>query len=486
VNLSFAQSLECKLSIPPATVVAVPRALRRFRLTSLLLGNKSSLRSGLMAIGAPLSIMGKQFHSLDSQISKLLTWILYSKQASLAISDQAVISAGSLFLTVVIARTSGIELLGSVAFILILAVVGGIPLGSLVSAPAMVLFGSMGKDAERYRGFLLLTAALIGLLMAIVLSAVYVIYRQRTGVAISTDEACIVAFLFCIIPVQEALRRAAFARSRPWAGVRLSVTRHLPPPIALLWASQTAHPFGLFEIVLVLAVTNLASVMIDLVTDLPRIPGYRFSAHMLRRHWQVSRWLLLSSVFNSAYEQIFTLASGIAFGNQAIAAIRICQQVFGIILAGMQTFENTVPQQLVLAAGGGGQSYRSLVNLLAALVFFSVVVCGPLLWWFGDDLIWIVFHIDYQQYASLLLFWALAIACNGARTVYAMAFRAIQDTKPIFVADGLAFLAGATIVIPILHWFGVIGSGIGMLITNLVGLITLTLQDVTRPAHERT
>ena len=429
--------------------------------------------------------MGNQFHSLHSQTSKLLTWILYSKQASLAIVDQAIISGGSLFLTIVIARTSGIELLGSVGFILVLAVVGGIPLGSLVSAPAMVLFRSMEKDAERYRGFLLLAALVIGLLMAIVLTIVYVIYRQRTAAAISTRETCIVAFLFCVIPVQEALRRTAFARSRPWAGLRLSAIRHIPPPVALLYASRAAHPFHLFDIVLVLAAANLASVTIDLVTDLPRIPGLRFSANMLRRHWNVSRWLLLSSIFNSAYEQIFTLACGIAYGDRAIAAIRISQQVFGIIVAGMQTFENTVPQQLALAAGAGDRSYRSLVNLLAALVFLSVIVCGPLLWWFGDDLVWFVFSIDYHEYTNLLLFWALATACNGARTIYAMSFRAMQETKPIFVADSCAFVAGAAVVIPVLHWFGTIGSGIGMLITSLVGLVALVLQDATRRTQER-
>jgi Na+-driven multidrug efflux pump len=56
-----------------------------------------------------------------------------------------------------------------------------------------------------------------------------------------------------------------------------------------------------------------------------------------------------------------------------------------------------------------------------------------------------------------------------------MAFRAVQETKPVFIADSCAFLAGAAAVIPVLHWFGVIGSGIGMVITNLVGLLILVL-----------
>jgi O-antigen/teichoic acid export membrane protein len=438
-----------------------------------------------MKVGAPLSIMGNRFHSLYFQVSKLLTWVLYSKQASLAIVDQAVISAASLFLSIVIARTSGIELLGSVGFVQVLALISGIPLGSLVSAPAMVLFASMEKDAERYRGFLLSAAVAIGVLMAILLTVVYMIYRQRTGAAIVPSEICIVAFLFCVIPVQEALRRAAFARSRPWAGLRLSALRHVPPPIVLLCVSQSAHPVQFFDVVSTLAAANLASIMIDLVTDLPQIPGLQFSADMLSRHWHVSRWLLLSAVFNSAYEQIFTLACGIIYGDRAIAAIRISQQVFGVIVAGMQTFENTVPQQLALAASDRDQSYRSLVNLLAALVFFSVMLCGPLLWWFGNELIWFVFNIDYREYVNLLLFWALATACNGARTIYAMSFRAMQDTKPIFIADSCAFLVGAIVVIPILHRFGVVGAGIGILITNLFGLVTLVVQDIARRANKQ-
>ncbi len=414
--------------------------------------------------------------------------MVYSKQASLAIVDQAVISIGSFLLSVVIARTAGIELLGSVGFVLVLSVFGGMALTSLVSAPAMVLFGSMKKDEGQYRGFLFLASVLIGFLLAIALSFIYVIYRQRTGAVVSKGETCMVAFLFVIIPVQDTLRRAAFARARPWAGLRLSVLRSIPPPIALLCAFPTAHPMSLFDVVLVLVVANFGSVMMELVVERLQFPGRQFAMNMWRRHWYMSRWLLLSSFLNSAYEQIFTVASGIAFGDRAVAAIRISQQVFGIVVAGMQTFENTLPQQLAQAAVEEKKSYALLVRLLAAVVFFGVGLCGGLLWWFGNDLIWFVFNIDYQDNANLLLFWALAIASSGARSIYAMAFRAIEDTKPIFIADGFSFLAGASLVIPVLYWFGVIGSGIGMLTTNLVGLIimVLSMQQGAQRSHEKT
>ena len=391
----------------------------------------------------------------------------------MAIADQAVISIGSILLSVVVARMAGIELLGRVGFILALSVFGGTALASLVSAPAMVLFGSMKADERRYRGFLFLASVSIGLLLAIGLSVIYGIYRQRTGAVVSRGEACLVAFLFVIIPVQDTLRRAAFARSRPWAGLRLSALRSIPPPIALLCAFPTTHPISLFDVVLVLATANFGSVMIELAVDRLRIPDRQFLISMWRRHWYMSRWLLLSSFLNSTYEQIFTLASGIAFGDRAVAVIRISQQVFGIIFAGMQTFENTLPQQLAQAAVEEDKSFTSLVRLLATVVFFGTGLCGGLLWWIGNDLIWFVFNFDYRNYENLLLFWALGAAVSGARLIYAMAFRAIRDTKPIFIADSFSFLAGASLVIPVLYWFGVVGSGIGMLATNLVGLIIM-------------
>jgi len=430
--------------------------------------------------------MGSRFHSLYFQTLRFFTWILYSKQASLAIADQAVISIGSILLSVVIARMAGIELLGSAGFILVLSAFGGAALASLVSAPAMVLFGSMKNDERRYRGFLFLTSVLIGVVLAIVLSFIYVIYRQRTGAVVSRDEICMVAFLFAIIPVQDTLRRAAFARARPWAGLRLSVLRSIPPPIALLCAFSTTHQMTLFDIVLILAAANLGSVMVELAVDRLRIPDLQFAISMWRRHWYMSRWLLLSSFLNSTYEQIFTLASGIAFGDRAVAVIRITQQVFGVVVAGMQTFENTLPQQLAQAATEENNSYTSLVGLLAAIVFLGAALCGGLLWWIGNDLIQFVFNFDYQNYTNLLLFWALGFAASGARLVYAMAFRAIRDTKPIFIADSFSFLAGASIVIPVLYWFGVIGSGIGMLATNLVGLIimVLSMRQAAKSSHE--
>lgn len=419
--------------------------------------------------------MGSHFDSLCFRILGLSTWIAFSKQASLAIADQAVISISSIFLSAVIARIAGIELLGGVGFILVLTIFGGTALSSLVSSPAMVLFGSMKEDERRYRGFLFLASLVIGFLLAIALSFIYVIYRQRTGAVVSKAETGIVAFLFVIIPVQDTLRRAAFARARPWAGLRLSVLRCMPPPIALLCGFSTNHPMGLFDVVLVLAAANFCSVMTELVLDRLQIPDRRFLIQMWRRHWYMSRWLLLSSFLNSTYEQIFTVASGIAFGDRAVAIIRISQQVFGVIFACMQTFENTLPQQLAQAAVEENKSYASLVRLLAAVIFFGVGVSGGLLWWIGNDLIWLIFNIDYQNYANLLLFWALAVAATGARVIYAMAFRAIRETKPIFIADSAAFLVGASLVIPLLYWFGVVGSGIGMFATNLVGLMIMAL-----------
>ena len=430
--------------------------------------------------------MGSRFQSLYFQTLRFFTWILYSRQASLAIADQAVISIGSILLSVVIARMAGIELLGSVGFILVLSAFGGAALASLVSAPAMVLFGSMKNDERRYRGFLFLISVLIGVVLAIVLSFIYVIYRQRTGAVVSRDEICMVAFLFAIIPVQDTLRRAAFARARPWAGLRLSVLRSIPPPIALLCAFSTTHQMTLFDIVLILATANLGSVVVELAIDRLRIPDRQFAISTWRRHWHMSRWLLLSSFLNSTYEQIFTLASGIAFGDRAVAVIRITQQVFGVVVAGMQTFENTLPQQLARAAAEESNSYASLVRLLAAIVFLGTALCGGLLWWIGNDLIQFIFNFDYQNYTSLLLCWTIGIAASGARLVYAMAFRAVHETKPIFIADSFSFIAGVLLVIPVLYWFGVIGSGIGMLITNLVGLIVmvLSMQQVAKRSHE--
>ena len=47
---------------------------------------------------------------------------------------------------------------------------------------------------------------------------------------------------------------------------------------------------------------------------------------------------------------VFTIGTGFIFGDLAVAAIRISQQIFGIMVAGLQTFDNTLPRQLALLA----------------------------------------------------------------------------------------------------------------------------------------
>ncbi len=413
--------------------------------------------------------------SFYSDVSRVFSWLVYSKHGSFAIADQAVISIGSFALSVVIARKAGVDVLGSFAFVLVLSTFGGTVSNSLINAPAMVLFAFMEKDEEEYRGLLFAASVAIGIVLAVVLSAIYAIYRQRIGSAFHYNELTIVALLFAITPVSETLRRVAFARRRGWAAFRLSLTRSVPPPIVLLYfrfaeASQTR----LFIVVLVVAASTIVSVMMDLILDRPQLPSRQFTTANARRHWHSSRWLLLSSIFNSGYTDIFTFVTGFIFGDRALAAIRISQQIYGVVTASLQTFENTLPRQFgLLARDGKYGDYRSLVHSFAGIIFVGVAVCCALLWWFGNELIWLIFKIDYSDYSLLLLFWAGSTACVGARSIFAMSYRAMESTRPIVTADACSFFVALTIVFPVLHWFGVVGSGVGMLITNMIGLSVL-------------
>jgi O-antigen/teichoic acid export membrane protein len=421
-------------------------------------------------------IMLNRLRSPYSEIARIFSWLVYSKHASFAIADQAVISIGSFVLTIVIARKGGMDVLGAFSLILVLSTFGGTVTNSVVNAPAMVLFALRQKneDEEKYRGFLFAASVVLGAILAIVLSLIYAAYRQRLGVSFSYAELLVIASLFAVMPVSDTLRRAAFARRRGWVGFRISLTRSVPPPIVLYFIFVEAHQLQLFDIVLVVAIANAASVVTELTLERLQLPDCQFALANVRRHWQSSRWLLLSSIFNSGYTDIFTLAAGFIFGDRALAAIRISQQIFGIVVAGMQTFENTLPRQLALLGRESNyRAYRSLVNTLGVMVFCSVGACCGLLWWFGNQLVLYIFQIDYRNYSLLLLFWAGSTVCGGTRSIFATSYRAREYTRPIFAADACSFLVASIIVFPFLYWFGVIGSGAGMLITNMVGLSIL-------------
>ena len=422
--------------------------------------------------------MQKRLLPLYSKISQFLSWTLFSKQASLAISDQLIISLSGFLLTVVLTRNTSVEVFGRYSFIFVLSIFSGVILASLVTAPAMVLFASLGRYDKHYRGFLVVASVIIGFFLAIIATTIYFIYAVRQQIFSETafhSELMAIAFFFAISHVQETLRRAAFARAHPWSGLRLTVVRCVPPPI-ILFALSFSQQIRLIDIIIVVATANLLSVLIECLIDRPQMPKRRFLNVAALRHWYSSRWLLPSSIFNTGYEQLFTLAAGFMYGDNAVAAIRICHQLFGLLYAGLQTLENTLLRQFALIVHNKNYTnYFTLVNTITLICFFGVAICGVTIWWFGKELIWLIFRINYVDYTLLLAFWAFSVACGSARSILAMGFRALQNTKQILIADIYAFGVALITFYPALKWLGVVGSAVGMLIAHAVGLTILVI-----------
>jgi O-antigen/teichoic acid export membrane protein len=412
--------------------------------------------------------------SLKAEIGRALSWLIFSKQASLSLADQATVSISSFLLTAIIARTGGLDLLGNFSFIAILAVFGATISGSLINAPAMVLFASGKDDESKYRGFLCVASVVVGSTTALFLLGIYAAYRYHSASTSPHADYLVIALFFAVAPIAETLRRTAFARGRALAGLRISLVRSIPPLIILY--SVKAYRVEITYIVLLLAVSNLAAIALDVAIEWPKLPDWQFASARARRHWQSSRWLLLSAFFNSGYTDLFTFVTGFVFGDRPLAAIRISQQVMGIVVAGMLTFENTLPREFAyLAQTKSQKAYWSILNWFAALLFLILLLSCGLLWWFGNELILFFFHVGYQNYSLLLLCWALSTACSGARSVYAVSFRATENTRPIFVADACSFFVAISVVFPLLHWLGPLGSGVGMIIANLTGFTALLL-----------
>jgi O-antigen/teichoic acid export membrane protein len=427
--------------------------------------------------------MPNQTRAVYGKIARIFSWLVYSHQASLAIADQAIVSIGNFVLTVVIVRMAGVDTLGGFAIITVLSTFGATVSSSLIDSPAMVLFAFMEKQEEYYRGFVIASSVAMGVALSIGLSLIYAIYRLLVGDVSSYCELFAIAALFFLMPISQTVRRIAFARGKGWAGLRVSLLRSIPPPAILYFANPWVHSIQLFHILIIVASANALAVLNDLLIDRPPLPNWNFATVNAQRHWISSRWLLLSSILNSGYTDIFTIGTGFIFGDLAVAAIRISQQIFGIMVAGLQTFENTLPRQLaLLARDSDREPFLSFVDWITGITFFGLALCGGLVWWFGNDLIWLIFGIDYGNNSLLLLFWAASTACIGARSVFTFAYRAMEHTRPIFAADACSFLVAITIVLPILHLLGVVGSAVGMLIANLTGLAVLL---GSMPRHSR-
>lgn len=395
---------------------------------------------------------------------KRLTAILKSDNF-LVLSDQAVYSGASFFVTLILARIMSAQDFGIFSSIVLANFLIISITNALVIQPFQVNV-HLECNKRSYQVFALVFQIIItlALLLAFVglslTSALPEVKKYMVGII----------FFTLGFAMHDFFRKTFLAQHRIKQALIVDV---------LLALSQLA--------VLILAFTFSTS---DLDTLLPKL-GLSFIPALLasfyfsentsedmvewgsysKIHVKQGGWLLLVALLQWGSNNIFIITSGVFLGVEALGALRLVQSLFGVLNILLQTFENYVlPHATLLYQSSVQESklYLKQISFKGAFVFGFVLL---LLSVFSEQVISLAGGQKYAAYHHLVKGMALLYFILFAGYPIRMSIRMLILNKSFFIGYVFSFVFTVLSYTYLLRHWQLTGVIIGMIINQLLMLI---------------
>ena len=393
-----------------------------------------------------------------------------------ALIDQALVSGVNFLTTILVARSLGVESFGRFALAWLIVQFAASVHASFIIWPMMSLGPKQrGEEASAYFAAVVAQHAAYSILTlpvllgAVALMALLVPVWRLDGLVVPI--ACATLLVQC----QDALRRYYFTQNRGLAALLNDAIRYLGQLALLAWA-MLAWSIGPSDVLWMIA----ASALVATLVGLPGLRTMRLGGGTLRqtavRHWRFGKWLCGSSVVAGLSGNIISFATGAVLGTAAIGAVHSSYTILGlghIVHFGLANV--TLVRASALYHGGGVAAMMPflwrigwlLFGLSAALSLVAAV--APRFW------LELFLGPDYGPYGHLLVWWAVIVVIESVVLPLESGLRAMERTRPAFMAELWRLLAAVVLLYPLITWFGLGGVMACFLSLALVRSLSLSI-----------
>ncbi len=383
--------------------------------------------------------------SLRSLIARL--W--RQSRVNWALMDQAMVSAANFLSGVLMVRYLGVAEFGvfTIAWLTI-ELLYNIQFSLIIGPMVSILPKQPSEDRPAYIASVLVKQGVLTLLIML-------LYRTALwGVGFFGDGAGLVALsgplsavvLACLS--QNFVRRYFFATGSVVSAFFVDLIRYGGQLLALFWLLRTTE-MGTGGVLWIYA----ASAAIAVVFGCFFFEALEWSPVIFRqafvRHWRFARWLVMSEIMRWVSGNIYTIVAGAVIGPVAVGAIRGTQNLMGLCHVFLLGFENVVPVTAARRYHEGGMralsTYLGKVGLLggAALgVVIAIAAVAPAFW------LGLIYGDAYEGYAYLVWWWAVSYSIGFMAGLENVGLRALEETKPIFLAFLISSLVAVATVYP--------------------------------------
>ena len=396
------------------------------------------------------------------------------RNPALSFGDQLLSSACNFLTTIVLARALGLEAFGLYTMVwLALYFAMSLQLGLIVSPMMSIGTKEEGAEAEAYYTVVFLHQAGYAVVATIVIFAVLML---AAGTASSLAEAALPgAMAAASYLTQDFLRRYLFARRRP-AGILLIDAINQTLKLGALAALWQVEMISVANALWVVAGAATISTLCGLVMSGPLLWRRQILSSVTKRQWRSARWLVLTGSVQWVLGYSGLLVTAGLFGPKVLGALRAAQSLLAVLNVVREALENIVPPLAgkALAEGGMQGLHRTLGHalLFAGLTGAAAVVGLGL---FGPWLLHQLYGGEILEFDWVIVWYSFALPMALMSLVLGCAFRALERTRPIFLATLVGGCFNLLAVYPAALTFGVAGLIVVTLLSELAVLTVLVV-----------
>lgn len=401
---------------------------------------------------------------------------ILGRNARLAFLSQGIASSGNFVAAVLLVRALGLEGFGVLSLALIVA---GYAAGlgqALVCQPLLSLVPKVQGERQvgRVRDALWIASGLgIGLSFL-----VYVWWFAARGLGADLDSLGLsplgCAALVGLRAIAPTVRGALFALGRGPQTVAFDVVGAWGVCFLLSWPGSGAEVLPGTALGY-LALSCGAACALGLIGLRDTIKGPLPGRVALLRHWSSGRWLAANQVLSWVGTGGFLGATALVLGPIGVGAIRAAQSLVGVLLVACQALELVLPARAAGALRASGvRGLKGWVDVQGRRLLLSFVALGAALALAAPWLLGLLFpDVDRALAGSALVGLAWLPVAAALTGLLQVGFRALEDTRPIFLAYAASSIVSGALALPLVKGFGLMGAAWGL--TGTQGLFTLLL-----------
>ncbi len=383
--------------------------------------------------------------------------------------DQGLVSGGNFLVGVLLTRSLGLDFYGEFTLAWLIVLFAASVQQAAILNPLYTFAPAMkGEDKKDYLGDL---TGFQWMFAAFAAVACYIILRLNAWLVPSwelTSSSLWLPFTLFTFLVHDFFRKLNYAKDKVLKSFLMDIMTYSLQVVCLLIVSHRGT-LDLRTALIILGVSFSVSILFSW-RELTRalLSGTKWSS-IVSKHWDFSKWLVGTALLQWFSGNIFILVAAALLSPLAVGAIRIIQNIMGLLHVLFLAFENIVPLRASKIFHEDG--LRSLGIYLGKILVkggLGTLAIGGTVALFGKEIMDLLYEGQHMEFAYLLYGFAGLYVLVFTGTIIRFAIRTLEQTRLIFISYIISALASMLLAKPMIAHFGINGVIIGLVLSQLI------------------